>query len=507
MILHGEEVKQKLLQGINLVADTVKPTLGPQAKTVILQGNPPIVINDGVTITRYVSHDDPYVQMGVQLVQNLASKAQEGSGDGTTTACILAQAFCNELMKDQEKMTTHEFHLLMETLREKTINYLDSISIAVNDSDIMSVATIAANNDVSLGNLIQEAFNTVGRDGVITVEESNNYQTQLIVREGMEIQEGYLSHLMCNTESGKVEFNNPVVFMSNMSLRHFKDIMPLLEYSASQSRPLLIMCKGMDGSALNNLIMNLINKTVECAVVMAPNFGDAQIDELSDIQSLIGGKVFVEESKDDSKLFTETDLGTCAKVIITKETTTFIGGEGNTEERIKALKEQALDLKGHDLARIKSRVSRLKGGIATIKVGASSSIEMREKKERLDDALHATKAALEEGIVVGGGVPFIRLAHALEAPEWFRKSVVKPYRVLLDNANYTEQTKVAAFEIEKTIDGTNPNWGFNAVSCQHEDLAEAGVFDPVKVSKNSFLAALSIAQLFYSTDVAVLVEE
>tara|TARA_R100001460_G_scaffold54467_3_gene93739 strand:+ start:13837 stop:15360 length:1524 start_codon:yes stop_codon:yes gene_type:complete len=507
MIIKGREVKEKLLQGINLVADTVKPTLGPQAKTVILQGNPPVVINDGVTITRYVSHEDPYVQMGVQLVQNLASKAQEGSGDGTTTACILAQAFCNELINNEEKLTTHEFHLLMETLREETINYLDSISIAVDDGDIMNVATIAANNDASLGKLIQEAFNTVGRDGVITVEESNNYQTQLIVREGMEIQEGYLSHLMCNTESGKVEFNNPVVFMSNMSLRHFKDIMPLLEYSASQSRPLLIMCKGMDGSALNNLIMNLINKTVECAVVMAPNFGDAQIDELSDIQSLIGGKVFVEESKDDSKLFTETDLGTCSKVIITKETTTFIGGEGNTEERIKALKEQALDLKGHDLARIKSRVSRLKGGIATIKVGASSSIEMREKKERLDDALHATKAALEEGIVIGGGVPFIRLAHAIEAPEWFRKSVVKPYRVLLDNANYTEQTRVVEFEMEKTIDGTNPNWGFNAVSCMHEDLAEAGVFDPVKVSKNSFLAALSIAQLFYSTDVAVLVEE
>jgi len=507
MILNGEEVKQKLLQGINLVADTVKPTLGPQAKTVILQGNPPIVINDGVTITKYISHDDPYVQMGVQLVQNLASKAQEGSGDGTTTACILAQAFCNELMSNEEQMTTHDFNLLMDSLREQTINFLDGISMTVDDSDILNVATIAANNDASLGYLIQEAFNTVGRDGVITVEESNDYQTQLILREGMEIQEGYLSHLMCNTESGKVEFNNPVVFMSNMGLRHFKDIMPLLEYSASQSRPLLIMCKGMDGSALNNLIMNLINKTVECAVVMAPNFGDAQIDELSDIQSLIGGKVFVEESKDDSKLFTETDLGTCSKVIITKETTTFIGGEGKTEDRIKALKEQALDLKGHDLARIKSRVARLKGGIATIKVGASSSIEMREKKERLDDALHATKAALEEGIVVGGGVPFIRLAYAIEAPEWFRKSVVKPYRVLMDNANYTEQTRVVGFEIEKTIDGTNPNWGFNAVSCQHEDLFKAGVFDPVKVSKNSFLAALSIAQLFYSTDVAVLVEE
>ena len=507
MILNGREVKEKLLQGINLVADTVKPTLGPQAKTVILQNNPPIIINDGVTITKYISHEDPYVQMGVQLVQNLASKAQEGSGDGTTTACILAQAFCNELFKTEEHMTTHEFNILMESLREQTINFLDSISIEVKGSDILHVATIAANNDASLGELIQKAFDTVGRDGVITVEESNNYQTQLILREGMEIQEGYLSHLMCNTPNGKVEFNNPIIFMSNMGLRHFKDIMPLLEYSASQSRPLLILCKGMDGSAMNNLLMNIMNKTVDCAVILAPNFGDSQIDELGDIQSLIGGKVFVDETKDDPKLFTESDLGNCSKVIITKEKTTFIGGQGDTNDRIKALKEQAKEIKGHDLARLKSRVSRLKGGIATIKVGASSSIEMREKKERLDDALNATKAALEEGIVVGGGVPFIRLAHSIEAPEWFRKSVVKPYTVLMDNANYTEQTKVVGFEIEKTIDGSNPNWGFNAVSCCHEDLAEAGVFDPVKVSKNSFLAALSIAQLFHSTDVAVLVEE
>tara|TARA_R100001163_G_C5036976_1_gene175925 strand:- start:525 stop:1286 length:762 start_codon:yes stop_codon:yes gene_type:complete len=253
--------------------------------------------------------------------------------------------------------------------------------------------------------------------------------------------------------------------------------------------------------------MNLINKTVECAAILAPNFGDAQIDELSDIQAIIGGKVFNHESKDNPQQFVVSDFGTCERVIISKENTTFIGGEGNADERIKTLKGTLQEMKGHDAARIKSRITRLKGGVATIKVGASSSIEMREKKERLDDALNATKAALEEGIVVGGGIPFVRLAHALEAPEWFRKSVVKPYRVLLDNANYTEQTRVVGFEIEKTIDGTNPNWGFNAVSCQHEDLAEAGVFDPVKVSKNSFLAALSIAQLFYSTDVAVLVEE
>ena len=227
MILNGEEVKQKLLEGINLVADTVKPTLGPQAKTVILQGNPPVIINDGVTITKHISSDDPYVQMGIQLVQNLASKAQEGSGDGTTTACILAQALCQNMPVDDE-LKPHEFNLLIEFLKKEAIDYFDAISTKIENEDILNVATIAANNDAEMGKLIQEALNEVGRDGIVTVEESNNYQTNLVIREGMEITEGYLSHLMCNTDSGKVEFNDPLIFMSNIPFRNFKYIIPLL---------------------------------------------------------------------------------------------------------------------------------------------------------------------------------------------------------------------------------------------------------------------------------------
>jgi chaperonin GroEL len=496
MIIHGKEVKEKLLEGINLVANTVKPTLGPQAKTVILQGNPPVVINDGVTITKYINHDDPYVQMGIQMVQNLASKAQEGSGDGTTTACILAQAFCNNIAK-LDNMSVHTFNKDIERIREEIINALDNLAEPVSDDEIMNVATIAANNDSNLGELIQAALSKVGRDGIVTVEESNNYQTQLILREGMEIPEGYLSHLMCNTDNGKVEFTNPVVLMSNKSIRKFKDIMPLLEYSASHSRPLLILCKGMDGSALNNLVMNLLNKTVECAVVLAPNFGDAQLDELSDIQSLLGGKVFAEESKDDITLFTETDLGTCSKVIITKETTTFIGGEGDTSSRITSLKETAEETKGHELARLKARIARLKGGVATIKIGASSSIEMREKKERLDDALNATKAALEEGIVVGGGLALIECMQQIRSnlPKWFIDGLQAPYVTLYENSNLV------------CDNNANYPYGFNALTGETSNLKEDGVFDPVKVTKNSLLAAMSIASLFYSTDVAVLLED
>ena len=402
-MINGDEVKEKLCQRTNLVATTVKPTLGPHARTGILQNNPPVIINDGVTITKYINHDDPYVQMGVQLVQNLASKAQEGSGDGTTTACVLAQALCNNMMLQKENMVSvHQFNLDMESLKERMIKYLGTVSETIEDNDILNVATIAANNDEQLGLLIQEALSKVGRDGVVTVEESNNYQTQLILRDGMEIPEGYMSHLMCNTDSGKVEFDNPIIFMSNISFRQFKDILPLLEYSASLSRPLLIMCKGMESSAMANLTMNLLNKTVQCAVILAPNFGDAQIDELGDIQSLLGGRVFNNESQDDAKVFVESDLGSCNRVIITKEKTTFIGGEGDTKAKITSLREVVKEMKGHDASRIKARIARLKGGVATIKVGASSSIERRERKERLDDALNATKAALEDGIVVGG---------------------------------------------------------------------------------------------------------
>jgi chaperonin GroEL len=502
MIIQGKEVKEKLLQGIDLVANTVKPTLGPQAKTVILQNNPPVIINDGVTITKYISHDDPYVQMGIQMVQNLASQAQDKSGDGTTTACILAQALCHAL-RDMSSVSTHAMNNTLLSLKEEVLHELGNRTIQVEDTDILNVATIAANNDRYLGSLIQEALNMVGRDGIVTVEESKNYNTEMVHREGMEINEGYMSHLMCNTENGKVEFDNPLIFLSNLSLRKFSDIMPLLEYSATNNQPLIIFCKGMEGGAMNNLVMNLVNKTIQCAVVMSPNFGDAQLDELTDIKTLIGGEVFVEESKDDPKVFTASDLGTATKVVISKETTTIIGGEGDTKERINGLKELAKTLKGHELSRVKSRISRLNGGVATIQIGASSSMEMRETKERLDDALNATKAALESGIVLGGGMTLFDIATNVDMPEWFSNTLLRPLQVLKLNGGFIDADADELTNLRKD----NKNMGYNALTNMYSDLHKAGVYDPVKVTKNSFLAAMSIASLFYSTEVAVLVED
>ena len=502
MIINGSEVKQKLLQGIDIVANTVKPTLGPQAKTVILQGNPPVVINDGVTITKYISDEDPYVQMGIQLVQNLASKAQEGSGDGTTTACILAQALCHNML-DAPEMNVHQFNSLIERLKLSTIFHLDQASQEVKDTDIENIATIAANNDSHLGSLIAEAIDKVGRDGIITVEESKTHNTEIVVRKGLEIDEGYMSHLMANSEDGKCTFDSPLIFLSNLAIRNFSEILPMMEHAANKKLPLVIFCKGMEGNAMNNVIMNLLQKTIEVAVITAPNFGDAQLDELADIAGVVGGTVYTDESKDDPKKIHSHTFGSCDTITITKDKTIFVGGNRPlTENRITTLKGTLEDSQDeYDKLRLKRRIARLSGGVATIKVGASSSIEMREKKERLDDALNATKAALEEGIIVGGGLTLAKAAKVatkgIKDSKWFELAMQEPMKVLQYNSGINNPS----------ISFGKKDIGFNALTGSTQNLRKAGVFDPVKVTKNSFLAAISIAQLFYSTDVAVLLPE
>lgn len=496
MILHGGQVKEKLLQGINLVADTVSPTLGPQARTVILQGEPPVIINDGVTITKYVRSEDPYVQMGVQMVQNLASKAQEGSGDGTTTACVIARALCNTIA-GLETINVHELRLELEEAQELVLSALEEKAQEIEDDNILNIATIAANNDSVLGELIQEAINSVGREGIVTVEEGKSHRTELVTREGVRLDEGYISHLMAD-EDGKCTFENPLVFLSNLKIKAFQDLLPMLEIASAKGRPLLIVSKGIEGSALANLMMNIMNKTIQCAAILAPNFGDAQLDELQDTSSLVGGRVFNDESRDDPKLISFDEFGQCEKVIVGKEYTTIIGGSGDTSQKITQLRDIAEDMEGFDLARIKSRIARLSGGVATIRVGAGSQLEMREKKERLDDALNATKAALSEGIVIGGGMTLFNARSALGDALGHRiveSSLVAPVTTLINNSGGTfDEVK-----LKET--------GYNALTCDYEDLSSAGVFDPVKVTKNSFVAAMSIASLFLTTDVAVLLGE
>ena len=499
MILFGDAVKQKLMEGINLVADTVKPTLGPQAKTVILQGNPPIVINDGVTITKYVNSDDPFIQMGIQLVQDIASKAQDTSGDGTTTACVLAQALCNNILELEELYNLHQLKLELLVASMKVTRFLKEKATEIDEDNVYDIAMIASNNDADMASIISEAVKTVGKEGIVALEESKSNKTYLEVKEGIELDEGYLSHLMANTENGETVFENPLIFMSNLSIRNFQDILPVLEISSAQSRPLLIMCKGMEGSALNNLIANVMANTIQCAAILAPNFGDAQIDELGDICSLVGGKVLTSESKDDPQLVSLTELGSCSKVMVSKEKTILIGGEGNTDSKIAQLRGTIEDAKGIDRARLKRRLARLAGGVAVIHVGAGSTVELRETKERLDDALNATKSALKGGIIIGGGKSLYNARQALDlevtGDYLVYKSLTAPFLTLVNNAGLDLQ--------RYTID-TDYDAGIDMVSGVLVNLRENGIFDPLLVTLGSFNAAMSIANLFLTTDVAVL---
>ena len=502
MIIKGKEVKEKMIQGINLVADTVKPTLGPQAKTVILQGNPPVIINDGVTITKYISHEDPYVQ----LVQNLAGKAQDNTGDGTTTACILAQALCQKIV-ESEYLDLALLKKELEEARDIILKYLGDSSEEVDDESIINVATIAANNDGDMGELIADVLQTIGRDGIITVEEGPSLDTTYEIKDGFEIEEGYYSHLMANDEGGKCILKNPLIVCTNHNIKQFQTIHPLLELSHANNRPLVIVCRDIQGSALSNLLMNIMQKTIDCCVVKAPNFGDAQLDELNDITSLLGGKVFTDENHDDLSFALIEDLGTCDSVIVTKYNTTFIGSDGgnNVEEKIKRLKDNIEDAESnYDKARLKKRLAKLSGGVAVIRVGAGSSIEMRETKERLDDALNATKAALQEGIVVGGGLSLMnarsRLDRSLKGHSIVYDALSAPIGCLIENSGLEKPT----VKTYKKLVGVN---GFNALTGMMTNLKRDGVMDPTLVVKSSFAVAMSIAMLFLSTDVAVLLPE
>ena len=503
MILHGEEARKKILEGINLVANTVKPTLGPQARTAILQGNPPVVINDGVTISKYVSSKDPYVQMGVQLVQNLASKAQSKAGDGTTTACVLAQALCNNMSEEELKNITSTRQKLQEH-RDIILRNLDKYSKPVKDNDIGKIATIASNNDEQLGSIIAEVFKEVGRDGVVSVEEGHGLHTEYEIREGLELDKGFITHLFANQDNGDCLLEKPLVFVTNRIIRKFQDILPACEYAAKEGRPLFLICRDLQNLALQNILANVIQGRLNIGVIQAPNYGDSQLDELKDITAIVGGRVYSDEADDDLRIVNEESFGSCDRVVIDQLKTTIIGGDGgNVEERIATLRN-IYELGTNEWAKesISNRISKLKGGVAVIKVGAGSAVEMRETKERLDDALNATKAALDGGYIVGGGLSIIKASVGLGLGSTTMASMFAPLNTLLENSNadIDEVFEDMIHEIQKDI-------GFNAKSGKKENLLKAGIIDPTNVTKSSLSAAFSIALMFLTTEVAVLIEE
>ena len=508
MILLGDEARQKILEGINLVADTVKPTLGPQAKTIILQDNPPVIINDGVTITRYISSPDPYVQMGVQMVQSLAAKAQDNTGDGTTTACILAQAFCCAIDMSDIK-NVHAFRKSFEQGIELLLAELDAVAKPVKDKEtITQVATIAANNDEEIGRMIADVIDEVGLDAVITVEEGNSTNTDYEVIDGMEIDRGYISHLFTNNEQGKCELENPLILMTTHHISDFNDILPYLEKALAQKRPLLIVAKDVTGAALNNILVNVMQKTISVACIKAPNFGDFMYEELLDMESVVGGKVINSEIGGDlSKSDAEVCLGSATKVVIESNKTTIMGNTSDKPikraEILRKLKEASDDK--FLISMLRQRIGKLLGGVAVIKVGAATEMEMREKKERLDDALNATQAAIQEGIVVGAGKALFNAASVLDVKKrshrLLKDGICYPLTAIIENSQLGDKKTQA---ILTNIAMSNESFGFDAVTGKVGDLLHMGIIDPVKVTKSCLSTASSIALLFLTTEGAVI---
>tara|TARA_R110000824_G_scaffold196128_9_gene379206 strand:- start:3184 stop:4698 length:1515 start_codon:yes stop_codon:yes gene_type:complete len=498
MILYGEEARAKLMEGVNLVADTVIGTLGPKAKTVVIrQHGKPVVINDGVTIAKAVFSDDPFVQMGVELVQEVASQAQNKSGDGTTTAIILARELCKDGLKDiqEAKMDPVLLKKELDTIVNDIIEHLNAISQPISGrGDLENVATIAANNDAELGLLIADIVEEIGKDGVISVEDGQNVDTTYKVTDGMELERGYLTHIMVNkSDEGYCEFDDVLVLLTNDTITNFQDLIPILQISEQEKKPLLIISKDIEGNALPNLLVNIMQQTVRVCAIRAPEWGDDQVEMLKDISAIVGGTVFNVDVNDDFSKATLEDLGQATKIKVDRMTTVIVNDNANQnviDERVAILKSQ-MDNQTNDWfeEKIHKRIGKLTGGVAVVKVGAATEIELRERKERLDDALNATKCAVQEGIVVGGGMALYDWAKADGA---FYTAFSTPTKVIASNAGII-------LDENRLKDGI----GFNANRNQYENLLDAGIIDPVKVTKNAVLTAASIAGLVLTTDVLV----
>ncbi len=511
-IIFGEHARQALMRGIDKVANTVKTTLGPRGRFVILDKfSSPVVSNDGVTIAKEIELKDKFENIGAKLIKEVASQTQDKAGDGTTTAILLAQIMINEGLKSIAAGSNPiAIKKGIEISTEKVIDYLKKKSTPVNEKEkIAQVATISANNDEKIGSLIAEAMKKVGNRGVITVEEAKSIETYLELVEGMQFDKGYLSpYMVTDTEKMEVNFEDPFIFITDKTISAIKDLIPVLELVSQEGRPLLIIAEDVEGEALTTLVINLLRGALKVCAVKIPGFGDEKYDLLQDIAILTGGRVFSKDTGEKLENISIKDLGTAKKVKITKEETLIIEGSGKKNEidkRIKQIEAQInaedSDYKKDDL---RKRLGKLSSGVAVINVGAATETELKEKKTRIDDALNATKAAVEEGVVVGGG---IALLHAikeldslnLEGEQLIGLKIVKktleyPVKQIAENAG-REGAEIIAQLKEKP-----ENFGYNAKTDKFEDLVKAGVIDPTKVVRNTLQTAASIAGMILTTE-------
>src|SRR3954467_5890867 len=515
-IVYGEQSRQAILRGVNQLADAVKVTLGPKGRNVVLDKKfgSPTITKDGVTVAKEIDLKDPLENMGAQMVREVASKTSDTAGDGTTTATVLAQAIYREGAKNVVAgANPMELKRGIEKAVEVIVEEIKKLARPVTGNMVAQVGTISANSDQTIGKIIAEAMEKVGKDGVITVEEAKSMETSLEGVEGMQFDRGYLSaYFVTDPERMEVVLENPLILIHEKKISSMKDLLPLLEQVARAGRPLLIIAEDVDGEALATLVVNKLRGTLQAAAVKAPGFGDRRKAMLDDIAILTGGKAITEDLGIKLENIKLDDLGKAKKITIDKDNTTIVEGSGTQsgiEGRVKQIRTQVEETSSdYDREKLQERLAKLVGGVAVIKVGAATETEMKEKKARVEDAMHATKAAVEEGIVPGGGVALARCVPALdkvrsEGDEQIGINVVKralqePLRQIAENAG-----EEGAIVLGKINDSKDNNFGYNALTGEYEDLVKAGVLDPTKVVRTALQNAGSIASLMLTTEALI----
>ncbi|MBL8124964.1 MAG: chaperonin GroEL [Blastocatellia bacterium] len=516
-VVHGEDSRAAILRGVNQLADAVKVTLGPKGRNVVIDKKfgSPTITKDGVTVAKEIELKDTLENMGAQMVREVASKTSDVAGDGTTTATVLAQAIFKEGVRT---VAAGANPMALKRGIEKAVvavvEEVQKLAKPVSGDAIAQVGTVSANGDKTIGTIIAEAMDKVGKDGVITVEESKTMDTALEVVEGMQFDRGYLSpYFVTDADRMEAVLDEPFILINEKKISNMRDLLPILEQVAKMGRPLLIIAEDVEGEALATLVVNKLRGTLNVAAVKAPGFGDRRKAMLEDIAILTGGKVISEDLGIKLESITLEDLGKAKKITIDKENTTIVEGAGSGEAidgRVKTIRTQIEETSSdYDREKLQERLAKLVGGVAVIKVGAATETEMKEKKARVEDAMHATRAAVEEGIVAGGGVTLVRAARVLETLEVgddhdekigvniIKRAVEEPLRQIAQNAG-----QEGAVVVGKVREGDD-SYGFNAATEKYEDLIAAGVIDPAKVTRTALQNAASIAGLMLTTEAMI----
>ena len=513
----SDDARVKMLAGVNILANAVKVTLGPKGRHVVLEKSfgAPTITKDGVSVAKEIELEDKFENMGAQMVKEVASKANDEAGDGTTTATVLAQSIVTEGLKAVAAgMNPMDLKRGIDKAVVAAVEQLKALSVPCADSKaIAQVGTISANSDTEVGDLIAEAMDKVGKEGVITVEEGQSLQNELEVVEGMQFDRGYLSpYFMNNQENGTVELESPYILLVDKKISNIRELLPTLEAVAKASKPLLIIAEDVEGEALATLVVNNMRGIVKVAAVKAPGFGDRRKAMLQDLATLTGGTVISEEIGLELEKVTLEDLGTAKRVVINKDNTTVVDGAGE-EEAIKGrvaqiraqIEESSSD---YDKEKLQERLAKLAGGVAVIKVGAATEVEMKEKKDRVEDALHATRAAVEEGVVAGGGVALVRAASKIadlqgdnvdqtHGIKLLLRAMESPMRQIAANAG------AEASVVTNAVKNGTDNYGYNAGNDTYGDMIEMGILDPTKVTRSALQFAASIASLMITTEAMI----